>query len=140
MNTDHPASFDLAACQAHLRARHERIFQEREQTRQTILSGLRRSVCLIVPRFPGIRRVYLFGSLLRPGAPRLDSDVDIAIEGTLCARDYFALWRCLEDASEGWPVDLVDLDSSLHFASRVRETGELIYGRSDSDAEGGHLG
>lgn len=114
--------------------------QERERTRQAILSGLRRSVRSIAPRFPGIRRVYLFGSLLRPGAPRLDSDVDIAIEGTVCAQDYFALWQYLEDASGGWPVDLVDLDSSLHFASRIRETGELIYGRSDSDSEGGHLG
>jgi len=89
-------------------------------------------------RYPGVRKAYLFGSVLRPGAMRFDSDLDIAIEGDLKAGEYFALWRDLEDALEGWPVELVILDENVPFAKRVIETGELLYERTDTDAESGH--
>ena len=82
----------------------------------------------------------MFGSVLRPGAMRLTSDIDIAIEGRLSAKDYFALWRQLEHAAAGWPIELVELDKDLHFAARVRETGELIYEHTDSDAQSRHQG
>jgi len=76
--------------------------------------------------------------VLRPGALRSTSDIDLAVEGRLSAGEYFALWRELERAAVGWPIDLVELDRDLRFAARVREQGELIYGHPDSDAESGH--
>jgi predicted nucleotidyltransferase len=132
------ATVDVAACRMHLRARQERRRREREQRRQAALKALRAAAHSVLPRFPGVRRAYLFGSVLRPGALRSTSDIDIAIEGGLDAEEYFALWQDLEQAAPGWLIDLVDLDRDLRFAALVRERGELIYGCPDSDAEGGH--
>ena len=132
--------FDVSACRAYLQARQEQRHQAREQRRRAALRAVRTAACSILPRFPGIRRAYLFGSVLRPGAMRASSDVDVAIEGELSAESYFALWRELERAAAGWLIDLVELDRNPRLAARVRETGELIYERSDSDAESRHCG
>lgn len=131
--------FDLdpAAIRAHLRARHERAYQAAEQRRQAALSAIRAAACAVFPRFPGVRRAYVFGSALRPGAMRADSDIDIAVEGTLFAEEYFALWRELEHAAGDWTIDLVELDREVRFADRVREEGVLLYERPDSDIESG---
>jgi hypothetical protein len=66
---------------------------------------------------------------------RSDSDIDVAVEGTLGAEAYFALWREIERTIPGWTVEVVELGRDLHFAERVRQTGEVIYERSDSDSE-----
>lgn len=133
-------TFDVAACRAHLRARQERQYLAREERRQTALEALRSAACSVLPRFPGVQRAYLFGSVLRPGALRSTSDIDLAVEGRLSAEEYFALWRELERAAVGWPIDLVEMDRDLRFAARVREQGELIYGGPDTNAESGHCG
>jgi predicted nucleotidyltransferase len=138
MDSDHQASYDRVACRVHLQTRLEQAHRERERERQAILRALHTVAYSILPHFPRIRRVYLFGSVLCPRVLRRDSDVDIAIEGELSAEDYFALWRQLEYAVGDRPVDLVELDKDLHFAARVRETGELIYERPDSDVESGY--
>ncbi|MDY7040303.1 MAG: nucleotidyltransferase domain-containing protein [Chloroflexota bacterium] len=138
MASDHHITFDVAACRTHLQARQEQQHQAREQRRRAALREVHAAACSILPRFPGVRRAYLFGSVLRPGAMRASSDVDVAIEGKLSAESYFALWRELERAATGWQIDLVELDRNPRFAARVHETGELIYERSDSDAESGH--
>lgn len=131
------SDLDLAAVRAHLRARQERAYQAAEQRRQAALSAIRAAACAVFPRFPGVCRAYVFGSALRPGAMRLDSDIDIAIEGALSAEEYFALWRDLEHAASDWTIDLVELDRAVRFADRVREEGMLIYERSDPDVESG---
>ena len=133
-------TLDVAACRAHLRARQRRQYEAREQRRQAALKALRSAAPSVLPRFPGVRQAYLFGSVLRPGALRGTSDIDVAIEGALNAKEYFALWRELERAVAGWTIDLVELERDLHFAARVRERGELIYGHPGSDPESGHSG
>jgi len=133
-------TFDVVACRAHLRARQERQYLAGEQRRQAAIKALRSAVRSVLPRFPGVWRAYLFGSVLRPGAWRSTSDIDLAVEGRLSAEKYFALWRELERAAGDWPIDLVELDRDLRFAARVRERGELIYGHPDSDAESRHYG
>jgi len=131
-------AFDVAACRAYLQARQKQAHKRREQRRQVALQALRTAAQSILPRFPHIRRAYLFGSVLRPGALRSTSDIDVAIEGRLEAEEYFALWRQLEQAVVSWPVDLVELDQEVPFAARVREQGEVIYERTDSDPQSGH--
>lgn len=131
------SDLDLAAVRAYLTSRQERAYQAAEQRRQAALSAIRAAAYAVFQRFPGVRRAYVFGSALRPGAMRLDSDIDIAIEGALSAEEYFALWRELERAAGDWAIDLVELDRGVRFADRVREEGMLIYERSDSDVEGG---
>ena len=121
MSSNSERTFDVAACRAHLQARQERQYQAREQRRQAALKALREAARSVLPRFTGVRRAYLFGSVLRPGALRSTSDIDVAIEGRLDAQEYFALWRELERAAPDWLIDLVELDRDLRFAALVRE-------------------
>ena len=137
MSSVHQATFDVTTCRANLQARQEREYQAREKRRQAALEAVRGALCTVLPRFPGVRRAYLFGSVLRPGGMRPTSDVDVAIEGRLGAEDYFALWRELERAAAGWLIEVVELERDLRFTDRVREEGAIIYERSDSDVEGG---
>lgn len=137
MSSKDGTAFDIAACRAYLHTRQERRRQAREERRQAALEALRVAVHSVLPRFPGVRRAYLFGSVLRPGALRSTSDVDVAIEGGLNAQEYFALWRELERAAPGWLIDVLELDRDVRFATLVRERGELIYGHSDPNTESG---
>jgi predicted nucleotidyltransferase len=131
---------DIAACRAYLHTQQEQQQQAREERRQAALNAARAAARSVLPRFPGVRCAYLFGSVLRPGALRSTSDIDIAIEGRLDAQEYFALWRELERAAPGWLLDLVELDRDLGFAAAVRERGELIYGHPDTDTQSGYRG
>ena len=129
------SAFDLAASRAYLISRQEQAYQVAEQLRQAALQAVYRAACLVLPRFPGVERAYVFGSVLRPGVMHAGSDIDVAIEGMLSAEEYFALWRALENELSEWTVDLVELDQEVRFADFVREQGALIYERSDSDVE-----
>lgn len=128
--------FDLAASRAYLAARQAQRDQAREQRRQAALADVRAAVQCVLPRFPTIRRAYLFGSVLRPSAMRATSDIDIALEGELDAATYFAAWRELERAAGGWQIEVVELGPDLRFAASVRERGEIVYERTDPDTEG----
>ncbi|MFQ5859918.1 MAG: nucleotidyltransferase domain-containing protein [Anaerolineae bacterium] len=129
-------AIDVEACRAYLRARQRREAEQQEALRQQVTQAVRTAAAAILPRFPQVRRAYLFGSTLH--ALRTTSDVDIAVEGELSAEEYFALWRELDRAVPDWLIDLVELGRDLHFADRVRMEGEVIYERSGSDAEGGY--
>ncbi len=129
---------DVKAVRAYLQERQRQRDQEREAFRQPIVQMVRAAARSVLPAFPQVRKAYLFGSTVRPGAMRRDSDVDVAIEGHLSPEDYFALWRELERAIPGRVVEVVELDRDLHFAERVRQTREVIYERPDSDTEGRH--
>ena len=81
----------------------------------------------IIGQYPAIKSAYLFGSVLKPGAFRPGSDIDIAIDGG-SAEDYFALWHELEDALPEWFIDLRDLPPHTLFTRHVLERGMKIYG------------
>jgi predicted nucleotidyltransferase len=73
----------------------------------------------------GLRRVWVFGSIMAPGRFGSGSDVDILVEGA--GRRVFHLAaeveRCL-----GWPVDLLDVEFvRARLLERVQRQGELIY-------------
>lgn len=108
-------------------ARWQNKFEQREAGRKKALQAIHAIVPTIVAKYPAITTAYIFGSVLRPGAFRADSDIDIAIEGG-SAEDYFALWHELEDALPDWFIDLRDLPPDTHFSQRVLKTGEKIYG------------
>jgi predicted nucleotidyltransferase len=127
---------DIIACRAYLQTRKRQRDQEREALRQQIMQVVRIAVPSVLATFPQVRRAYVFGSMVRPGAMlRSDSDIDVAIEGTLSAETYFALWREIERAIPGWVVEVVELGQDLHFVERVRQVGEVIYERSDSGSK-----
>ncbi len=126
---------DLAACRRSFIAREEKRRAERERRRQAALRAAQNAIASLLPDYPTVRRVYLFGSVVRPGAFRDDSDVDIAVEGVGPA-EYFALWRDLEKAMPDWTVDLRDLVPGTPFARRVQARGQLVYEREGSGPEG----
>lgn len=126
---------DVVACHAHLRRRQQHHQQAQERRRQAALQAVCAAAQAVLPRFPAIHRAYLFGSVLRPGALRATSDMDVAVAGKLSAADYFALWRALEQAVGRWPIDLVELDGAGPFAHRIRAEGMVIYECPDPHAE-----
>ncbi|MBN1992335.1 MAG: nucleotidyltransferase domain-containing protein, partial [Anaerolineae bacterium] len=79
-----------------------------------------------------VRRVYLFGSVTRPGAFRPDSDVDIGLEGANMAL-CFDVWRELERAAPAWRLDVRSLEPEDLFTERVRQKGEVVYEQPASD-------
>ncbi len=126
---------EISTVRAYLQTREDERRQAREQMRLRAVESARAAARAVMPAFP-VRKAYLFGSATRPGAMRRDSDLDIAIEGRLSAKDYFALWRELERAIPEWEIELVELGPDVHFAEQVRETGDIIYELQDSDAQG----
>lgn len=108
--------------------REKRRRKVREAERQRWLARVREIVLDLSPRYPGIRRVYLFGSLAQPGRFRSDSDIDLAVEcDTLEAESAF--WRALERALAR-DVDVRPLTGAV--AEMATGDGELIYERQDS--------
>jgi predicted nucleotidyltransferase len=132
--------FDVSACRATLQARLAQQYAAREKRRQAARAAARAAANRVLPHFPAVQRAYLFGSVLRPGALRLTSDVDIAIEGQLDAETYFSVWRELERSAPGWEIKVLELGPDVRFAACVRQEGEVIYERSDSDTESLALG
>lgn len=71
-------------------------------------------------------RVYLFGSLLEPLRFRLDSDIDLAVEG-LSPSEYWEALALVEPDAPGARIDLVRLESaSAALRDVVRSEGELL--------------
>lgn len=122
---------DITACRKNLRQREERKDRERETRRQAARADVLAAIAAVLPGYPDVRRVHLFGSVTRPGKFRLDSDVDVAVEGTN-ARQYFDLWRDLEAAAPDWAIDLREINEPSYFAQTVQQRGELVYERKNA--------
>lgn len=75
-----------------------------------------------------MQRVYLFGSLVRPGQFRPDSDIDVAVECDTLETES-AFWRALE-RELGRDVDVRSVTGAV--AEAVTNEGEQIYGRQDT--------
>lgn len=115
-------------------ARYRQSFQQRaqkrlaahEERREQARQAARNAITIVMPRYPMVQRVYLFGSVVRPGAFRSSSDIDVGIEGAdmaLC----FDIWRDLERTAAGWQFDVRLLESEDPFSERVRQKGEVVY-------------
>jgi len=119
---------DSRAAREHYREREARRRAQREAERRQWVDRVREAVSRLVPQHPGVRRVYLFGSLTQPGRFRPDSDIDVAMEcDTLEAEGVF--WRALERELER-DVDVRPLVGAV--AEAVARGGEQIYGRQDT--------
>lgn len=117
---------NLEQCRENLQQRAAARYQAQEARRQQARLEAIAAITQVLPQYPHIREIYLFGSVSRPGQFRRDSDVDIAVAGTDAAA-YFALWRDLEAACPQWFIDLREINEPSTFADLVRQTGELIY-------------
>jgi predicted nucleotidyltransferase len=122
--------FDIETCRQNFKLRQQRNIQEMEARRLVAREAVLAALQVVLPRHPEVRCVYLFGSVIREGMFHLESDVDVAVEGTN-AEQYFALWRELNDAVSGFLIDLRDINQPSNFADTVRQRGELVFERKD---------
>lgn len=95
-----------------------------ERWRERALVDARRLAGVLGREF-GVKRVYLFGSLLS-GEVNPHSDIDLAVEG-LSPAVYYRAWARLERETD-IPVDLVDLARAApSLVERVQSEGVLLY-------------
>jgi predicted nucleotidyltransferase len=123
----------LASYRQAFRKRTRERFLVREKHRQQAREVIVATVRIIMPQYPPVRRVYLFGSITKPGAFGPSSDIDIGIEGVgmgLC----FDIWRDLEQVASDWQLDIRSLDPEDVFSKRVHQKGELIYEQPVTDS------
>lgn len=105
--------------------RERQLRQEREGLRLEVLERVREAIRRLAPQFPAVQAVHLFGSILRSGRFRPDSDIDVAIEDDDVAVET-PFWQALEEAV----ARDVDLRPRIGPVARaVEEGGELCYER-----------
>jgi len=117
---------DIEIYRQSFQTRLKRDFEKRELRRQKAYQAIQSRLPQLVAKYQAIEAVYLFGSILRPGSFRPDSDIDIGIVGGT-AEDYSTLWHELTEAFPEWTIDLRDLPANTRFTQRVIERGEKIY-------------
>jgi predicted nucleotidyltransferase len=117
-------SIPLTPREYHARRDRERL-AARESLRSDVLERTRQAVRLHAPRYPSIRAVYLFGSLVQPGRFSPLSDVDVAVDAD-DIREETPFWRALEEDLER-NVDLRPRAGAI--ARAVATYGEICYER-----------
>jgi predicted nucleotidyltransferase len=105
----------------------------REALRRQQVQAVRLAVQNLVPHYPAVQAVYLFGSLVRPGAFGPDSDIDLAVVCDDLAEES-RFWQALE-AVLTRPVDLRPYRAAVAWA--VDTYGECLYERKVSTTGSG---
>ena len=75
-------AIDLQQCRENFKQRAAIEQATREMLRKQAREAAIAAISQIVPRYPCITQVYLFGSAIRPGQFHDRSDIDIAVAGT----------------------------------------------------------
>jgi len=116
---------DISKCANYLKEKEKRRLWEREKVRRKAMAKLS-LLSEILSNFPEVKKAYIFGSIIKEGKFREDSDIDIALEGKV-REDYFLIWSELEEElNEG--VDLRILNSGVT-SQIIKKEGKLIYER-----------
>ena len=109
------------------RARMAQRHEQRERLRLHWLQRVRAAILRLAPHYPGVQRVILFGSLIKAGQFRSDSDIDVAVKcDTLEGESAF--WHALELELER-DIDVRSLTGTV--AEIVAREGEMVYGRKN---------
>jgi predicted nucleotidyltransferase len=110
----------------HFRRRAREREDREEQLRRRSWAELPRVADLLRSRY-GVRRLWLFGSLLR-GKVHERSDIDLAAEGLEPGRFFSAVADCM--AIMTLPVDLIRIeDASPGLRKRIEKDGKPIRDR-----------
>lgn len=118
----------LGAARQRLLDREQVTLRRNERLQKQAASDAKAIIALITGEFQP-RRVFQWGSLLRPGAFKPYSDIDIAIEGVTDAERFFALLGAAQDLTR-FPLDIVQLEKiAPEYAEDIRQHGKLVYER-----------
>ena len=86
-----------------------------------------RVACEYLASLPGVRRVWLFGSVAERHSPGPDSDLDLAVEGLPADMHYHAVGQLLLRLD--CPVDLVRWeDAGDTLRAEIARFGTLVHG------------
>lgn len=123
-------SFDFHKAAWNLRRRAQERVQQRCRLFEKVDAQAKRIVTMAIEKYAP-RRIYVWGSLLRPERFDENSDIDIAVEGVEPADKFFALaGDALNMAT--FPLDLVELDKIAPSDRQNLVTkGKLVYERPD---------
>lgn len=121
---------DREAAKEYHRRREARHKQQREAERQKWLARAQAEIADLALRFPEIKQVYLFGSIVQPGRFRPGSDIDVAVESDSVQTES-NFWRALERALEH-DVDVRPLSGPI--ARAVELHGIKVYERESPAA------
>ncbi|NJN86186.1 MAG: nucleotidyltransferase domain-containing protein [Leptolyngbyaceae cyanobacterium SL_7_1] len=127
-------AIDFEQCRKNFRQRATAREVASEKLRQQAREMAIAAIFQVIPQYPCIREVHLFGSITQPRQFHDHSDIDIAVGGT-DATTYFAVWRDLEVACPNWLIDLREINQPSHFTDTVRRIGELVYESTNSTAQ-----
>ncbi len=121
----------IKAAREYYYKREARRRAEREKKRLQCLEQVKELVAHYAPRFPEVQRVYLFGSLLKPGRFRSTSDIDLAVDcDSLEVESVF--WRTLAYHLHR-DLDIRPLSNPI-IKETVANSGEQVYERDDTDS------
>jgi len=123
-------AIDIEAARQYYKQREAQRYVQREGYRQAWLQRVREAISRLAVVYPGVQRVYLFGSLVRPGRFRVSSDIDIAVECDTVQTES-AFWHALEQELQR-DVDVRPLAGVIRDVALTE--GEQVYGRQDSDS------
>jgi len=74
-------------------------------------------------------RVYQWGSLLNMNDFKDYSDIDIAVEGILSAKDFFNLYKDVEPLTD-FPLDILQIEKiDPEFRNSIERKGIIVYER-----------
>ncbi|RLE07785.1 nucleotidyltransferase domain-containing protein [Candidatus Aerophobetes bacterium] len=118
---------DISECARYLKDKEERRILERENLRRKVMRKLS-LLSEVLNNFPGVKKAYIFGSILKKGRFGENSDIDIALEGNV-KRDYFLIWGKLEEKL-GERVDLRILENNST-SQIIKREGKLVYEREN---------
>jgi predicted nucleotidyltransferase len=116
---------DIEAARQYYYERERRRRAQRNAEQQQWLRHAREAILRLVEHYPEVRRVYIFGSLVKPGRFRPDSDIDVAVECDTIETES-AFWRALEQELKRVVAVRPLVDA---IAETVADCGELIYER-----------
>jgi predicted nucleotidyltransferase len=115
-------SFDIAEAARRINSENREEAEQAAARRREAREEAVRIAAELRAKDPCIKGIWGFGSTFEPALPyRLDSDIDLAIEGG----DIIALLAVAERAR--FKVDLVDIgDRDDYFARRIRSEGVAL--------------
>lgn len=122
------ASAHLAAARKRLRDRAEARADRDADVQALAIRDAAAIVSMIKDKFRPLR-IYQWGSVIREGAFREYSDIDIAVEGVTDAGRFFALLGEAQ-AMTMFSLDIVQMEKiAREYADDIRRHGRLVYER-----------
>lgn len=117
---------DTAEIARAYRRRAEAREAERLARREALSQRARRMAARLHDVFGPDVRIYLLGSVRDLDRFRLDSDIDLAVEG-LDPAEYWEAWRVVESLAERTAVHLIRLETAADsFREVIRADGEEL--------------